>query len=286
MDGVAVPTNPLLPLAVVVSIFAVLAAYAARTARSGRTYDPRVARVGGLFSAWTLEAFYVPLRWVGTCLARTGLSPDFWTVVSVLVTGLTLPLAAMGYFGLAGVALLLGSAFDAIDGVVARERQQASDAGAMLDSFSDRYADAAPLVGLALFYRGSAWQLGLVLSTLVGSLLVSYARARAEGLGLQLPSGMMRRHERIIAIAAALILGPLFATDALVARLGQGPVTFAIVAAVGVLSNVAAIKLMLAARGLLVAQGRGARAPARQAAAKQPEPRSAGLSEPRPTAAE
>ncbi|WP_410962049.1 hypothetical protein, partial [Salmonella sp. SAL4359] len=65
----------------------------------------------------------------------------------------------------------------------------ASASGAVLDSFVDRAADAAPFVGLAIFYRGHVATLVIPLAALVASSLVSYARAKADGLGLVLPNG-------------------------------------------------------------------------------------------------
>lgn len=243
------PTNTLIALAVLCAALAFPAAYTVRIVRAGRTQDPRIARLGGLLGRWTIEAFYWPLRKFGTALARTGLSPDFWTILSVLVTAFTLPLAALGHFALTGFALLLGAALDALDGVVARERGVASSAGAMLDSFVDRYADAVPLIGLALYFRGSAWHLLMILVALVGGQAVSYARARAEGLGAKnLPSGIMRRHERITILALALLVGPLFSVPTLAELIGPQPLTFAPVALMGLLSHLAALQLLLKAR--------------------------------------
>lgn len=246
-----VPFEAALSLALVASVVVALLAHGLRVVAVGRDPDPRLAGLRGPLAGFVAEAAYRPLRGVGRLLARTGLSPDVWTLVSALVTGLSLPLAATGRLAAAGVALLVGAAFDAIDGVVARQQGVASPAGAMLDSFVDRYADAAPLVGLALFFRASALRLAVVLATLVGSMLVSYARARAEGLGLDLPSGLMRRHERVVALVVALLAAPLFDGPALAAIAGPAPVTFALVALTGVLSNVAAVQLLAAARARL-----------------------------------
>jgi len=107
------------------------------------------------------------------------------------------------------VCVALGGALDVLDGMVARIEGRASAAGAVLDSVTDRVADAAPLVGLALLYRGSDAGLLVVLAALGASFLLSYARARADLHGLRLPDGPMRRHERIVCLVVALLLGPL-----------------------------------------------------------------------------
>ncbi len=107
-------------------------------------------------------------------------------------------------------ACCFGAAFDALDGIVARARGLSSDAGEVLDAVVDRYADAAPLLGLAVYYRASLPALLLVLCALLGSMLVSYVRAKSEAMSLSLPGGLMRRHERIAYLTAGLLLGPLW----------------------------------------------------------------------------
>ena len=83
-------------------------------------------------------------------MSRTGVSPDALTLISLVISGASLPFAALGLLPAAGASLLFGAAFDALDGIVARERGVASDAGEVLDAVVDRYADAAPLLGLAV----------------------------------------------------------------------------------------------------------------------------------------
>jgi CDP-diacylglycerol--glycerol-3-phosphate 3-phosphatidyltransferase len=154
----------------------------------------------------------------------------------------------------AGASLLFGAAFDALDGIVARERGLASDAGEVLDAVVDRYADAAPLVGLAVYYRASVPALLLVLIALVGSIQVSYVRAKSEAMALTLPGGLMRRHERIAYLTAGLLLGPLWQMAGVPLQM---PLTLLAVAVVALVSNLAAVQLTRAARIALVEQGRG-----------------------------
>jgi CDP-diacylglycerol--glycerol-3-phosphate 3-phosphatidyltransferase len=134
--------------------------------------------------------------------------------------------------------------------VVARECKVASDAGEMLDAVVDRYADVFPLVGVAIFYRETTWQLGIVLVTLVGSMMVSYVRAKAETFNLKLAAGLMRRPERIAYLCAALLLGPLLSSW-FVPGATSRPITLGILAVVGVVSNFAALRLLLEARSEL-----------------------------------
>jgi CDP-diacylglycerol--glycerol-3-phosphate 3-phosphatidyltransferase len=236
----------------------VLAAYGVRVAVAGRALDPRVQRESStvLLGRFPIEAFHWALRGVGRAVSRSGVSPDTLTLISLVVSSASLPLAALGMLPASGAALLFGAAFDALDGIVARERGVASDSGEVLDAVVDRYADAAPLMGLAVFYRASVPALVLVLVALVGSMLVSYVRAKSEAMGLSLPGGLMRRHERIAYLTAGLLLGPLLH---LASSPVEAPITLLAVAVVAIVSNIAAVALTRAARVALVEQGRGPR---------------------------
>jgi CDP-diacylglycerol--glycerol-3-phosphate 3-phosphatidyltransferase len=131
---------------------------------------------------------------------------------------------------------------------VARASGCDGSAGSMLDAVVDRVADAAPFVGLAIFYRDRTATLVVPLSALVASSLISYARAKAETLGLDLPSGPMRRHERIAYLALGLLLGPLVPAYRGVAC----PATLAIVALIALLSLGSSLLLMVRARTALL----------------------------------
>jgi CDP-diacylglycerol--glycerol-3-phosphate 3-phosphatidyltransferase len=219
----------------------VLAAYAARVASVGRHENARLAGVRGtrLLGRYPIEAFHWIATGVGRKLARAHVTPDALTWSSLALTALTLPLAALGHFEAAGAVLLVGASFDVLDGIVARELGAASDAGEMLDSVVDRYADACCLVGLGFYYHDSAWRLGIVFLALLGSTMVSYVRAKAEKFRLSLPDTLMRRAERVVYLALALLLGSAVPND-IVTILG--------VAMIAALSNVAAVQLLLRAR--------------------------------------
>ncbi len=234
----------------------VLVAYGVRVAIAGRVLDARVQRDSStvLLGRFPIEAFHWALRAVGGNVARTGVSPDTLTLISLLISGASLPLAALGMLPAAGACLLFGAAFDALDGIVARARGLSSDAGEVLDAVVDRYADAAPLLGLAVYYRASLPALLLVLCALLGSMLVSYVRAKSEAMSLSLPGGLMRRHERIAYLTAGLLLGPLWQMASIPVQM---PLTLLAVAVVAVVSNLAAVQLTRATRVALVGLGRG-----------------------------
>jgi CDP-diacylglycerol--glycerol-3-phosphate 3-phosphatidyltransferase len=141
-------------------------------------------------------------------LGRLGLTPNALTVIGALLTASVGLLIAQGWFIAAGVCLFLFSVTDTLDGALARATNRVSVFGAFLDSVCDRYAEAAIFLGLVWWYQASADTLGVVLAylALVGSLMVSYARARAEGVGLQIAEvGWFQRPERIIALGIGLL---------------------------------------------------------------------------------
>jgi len=111
----------------------------------------------------------------------------------------------------AGLAFLVGSILDIFDGAIARSRGEAGPRGAFIDSTLDRIAEAAVMAAIALvFARGHhEVAIGAVFAALAFSFLTSYARARAEALGLDGIAGFMARAERVVLIGAALVFAPL-----------------------------------------------------------------------------
>jgi len=111
----------------------------------------------------------------------------------------------------AGVAFLLGSILDVFDGAIARSKGEDGPRGAFIDSTFDRIAEAAVLTAIALVFAQDGNELALVavFVALVGSFMTSYARARAEALGLDGTSGLMARAERVVLLGASLLFAPL-----------------------------------------------------------------------------
>jgi CDP-diacylglycerol--glycerol-3-phosphate 3-phosphatidyltransferase len=141
-------------------------------------------------------------------LGRLGLTPNALTVIGAVLTACVGILIAQGWFIAAGLGLWLFSATDTLDGALARATNRVSVFGAFLDSVCDRCAEAAIFLGLVWWYQSSGNTRGVVLAylALVGSLMVSYARARAEGVGVQIAEvGWFQRPERIIALGVGLL---------------------------------------------------------------------------------
>jgi phosphatidylglycerophosphate synthase len=115
---------------------------------------------------------------------------------------------ARGQVRLGGLFLLISGVVDMLDGAVARVSGGESRFGALLDSTIDRYAEIAVYLGLAILYRGSIETLTGVILALCGSLMVSYVKARAEGLGLSCNVGMLQRPERLVILMVGAFIGP------------------------------------------------------------------------------
>jgi CDP-diacylglycerol--glycerol-3-phosphate 3-phosphatidyltransferase len=146
---------------------------------------------------------------IGRVLGRLGISPNTLTVTGYLLSLLVMYVLSTGRLRSGGFLLVAAALFDALDGTVAREMRQTSKFGAFFDSVMDRFSEATVLMGLILHYLRSGGQVevALIYVTIVGSLMVSYTRARAEGLGLECKTGILTRFERVAVLAIALIIG-------------------------------------------------------------------------------
>jgi len=177
-------------------------------------------------------------------LARTGITPNMMTLMSLVPALLSGVFAAYGALGWATVFLLLSGVFDMLDGPLARSTGTVSRYGALLDSTVDRITDAAPLLGLIVLYATSGWMAVVPAFTLLAAYTVSYVRARCEGLKVQLPPLWMRRGDRMALIAVAMLLS--FLSPAL---------TLVGIALTGILSVLAAADALRVARNVIDARG-------------------------------
>ena len=147
---------------------------------------------------------------LGRRLARSGLSPDVVTIVGTLgVSGAALGFFSRGVFFWGTLAITLFVFSDMLDGLIARARGTSSRWGAFLDSSCDRVADSAIFGSLAIWYAGHGNSLplaGAAINALAAGGVISYVKARAEGLGFECNTGFAERGERllIVLVAAAL----------------------------------------------------------------------------------
>jgi phosphatidylglycerophosphate synthase len=135
-------------------------------------------------------------------------APNILTIAGFLVTiiaAIVIPINLR----LGGILVLFGGVFDMLDGIVARTSGRTSKFGAFLDSVLDRYSDAFIFLSVTWYFaeRGRTTGALISLGTLVGAFLISYVRARAEGLGEECHTGIMERPERIVLLAFAAITG-------------------------------------------------------------------------------
>ena len=144
-------------------------------------------------------------------LSALRVRPDTLTVLGWALSLGSAVLFGLGYAQLAGVVMLLGGLFDALDGAVARESNRMSAFGAFLDSTLDRLSEAAIFVGIIFFYAAAArpYEALLAGAAMTFSLLTSYARARAEGLGIECQVGMLERAGRVVILSVLSIVGLL-----------------------------------------------------------------------------
>jgi CDP-diacylglycerol--glycerol-3-phosphate 3-phosphatidyltransferase len=169
-------------------------------------------------------------------LGAMGLTPNMLTLIGFFaMCGIGVVLA-LGNFALGGALIVAAGIFDALDGTLARLTNRVTQFGAFLDSTTDRFAEGAVYFGIMYWYlqRGMTFVAYLIFFTLLGSLMVSYARARAEGIGVEMKEGLMTRFERI----ALLVIGLL-----LTAAFGDPPILI-VLAILAVFTNVTAVQRM------------------------------------------
>jgi len=161
---------------------------------------------------------FLPRTWIAATLAfferisvffvRLRITPNTLSLLGLLAG------AAVGFLFFlnepvwAGLAVIVCGFLDVLDGKVAVQANQRSRYGAIFDSSLDRYSEFLILMGLAWHFRTS-WVLWVVFFGFLGSTMVSYTRARAEGLGFDCKVGIMQRAERMVLLATASILGAI-----------------------------------------------------------------------------
>ncbi|MBK9069223.1 MAG: CDP-alcohol phosphatidyltransferase family protein [Gemmatimonadetes bacterium] len=160
------------------------------------------------------RVFYGLTRPMVEGLIRAGIRPNVITTIGTLLVVASAVAFGLGHVRLGGLLYLLSGVVDTLDGAVARANQQVTRFGAFYDSTLDRVGDGATFMGIAVFYLlapdGSVAhrELAIIISmvAIIASLLVSYARARAEGLGIDCKVGMVQRAERIVGLSLPTLL--------------------------------------------------------------------------------
>jgi CDP-diacylglycerol--glycerol-3-phosphate 3-phosphatidyltransferase len=163
------------------------------------------------FGEMRTAAGRVIVKPIAPLLARAGITPNVLTVIGLAINLASAVLVALGYFLAGALVILFSGLFDLLDGAVARYTQKTTRFGALLDSTFDRVQEGALYFALAWFFLnlGQPVEVFLSFGAMVGSFLVSYVRARAEGLGIECKEGLFTRPERVILLALGLIINQM-----------------------------------------------------------------------------
>ncbi len=171
------------------------------------------------------ERYLRTIRPLGNLFARTGIHPNILSASGLILSAIAGLIYSHGLFFWAAWVVVLAGICDSLDGQIARQTNKRSAFGAFFDSTLDRYSDMFFLIGLAYHFAGgqdflglhgagvsvesSPWTVMVISLAMSGSFMVSYTRARAEGLGMECKRGLMQRPERIILLIIGSLLGSI-----------------------------------------------------------------------------
>jgi phosphatidylglycerophosphate synthase len=189
--------------------------------------------LGSSVRAW----YYSNLDPFVRLFAERGVKPMAITYAQIAASLLTALAYAVGLIYTAGFLVLFTGTLDILDGKVARLTNGDSRRGAFLDSVIDRYAEFFGYVGLIIFF-GAGWRVWATLFAVLGGMMVSYTRARAEGLGVRCEVGLLQRPERFVLLG----LGSIFSSIVVHVGGGDHELLAAVVLALAVLSNITAVQ--------------------------------------------
>jgi phosphatidylglycerophosphate synthase len=204
MDRLAILAPALIPAAyMIVMLVVYVLRWALGRPPEVEAFDRR--RASEVFGPFLTHYFF----WILQPVLRLGVA---WRISANALTAASLICAAGAglaiathHLATAGWLYIFAGAFDVLDGRLARATQTQTRAGAFLDSVADRWGELFVLSGFVWFLRDSPWQAAAVLA-IVGSMMVSYTRARGEGVGLELRQGAMQRAERIALVAMGTLI--------------------------------------------------------------------------------
>jgi CDP-diacylglycerol--glycerol-3-phosphate 3-phosphatidyltransferase len=181
------------------------------------------------------ERYFKIVGPVADLFARAGIHPNVLSIAGLLLSIAAGLIYCHGSFFWAAWVVVLAGICDTLDGSIAMQTNKKSDFGAFFDSTLDRYSDMFLFIGLAYYFAGghpfltslqtggapevSPWTVAAIIFAIAGSFMVSYTRARAEGLGMECKAGMMQRPERITLLVIGSLLGAIPAIGLLLLKL-------------------------------------------------------------------
>ena len=193
--------------------------------------NPKNRLLSAVPEKW-IRGFLGSLDGLADVLVRCGIGPNLITLFALLAGLAAGMLYAFNSPAWAAVLIFVCGALDVIDGKVAVKAGKKSLYGAIFDSTLDRYSEFFIYFGLAYYFRGR-WAMWIPFFTFLGSTMVSYTRARAEGLGIECRVGFMQRAERMILLVSGTIIGMIFEVF--------DPAMIVVLTVIAVVSNVTAI---------------------------------------------
>ena len=163
--------------------------------------------------AWSFEmylrkTFKGVIDPIAAFFLKLGLTPNAITIIGLILAAVAAFLVATNRMLFGGLVLLVGAPLDVVDGAMARQLGEPSKFGAFFDSVIDRYAELFVLLGLLIHFTINDHMMGSILAfaAAIGSVMVSYNKARAEALGFTAKTGILTRVERIIVMVFFLII--------------------------------------------------------------------------------
>ena len=187
---------------------------------ASREHARELRRGASVLPPWVKEAGRLTLLPVVRLAAAMHLTPNTITVIGLLLTLAAAGLIGAGWLLVGAAVLTVGSLLDAVDGALARAQGGGTAFGGFLDSTLDRASEAIVYAGIATWFLGTLeeplWPVLAAFGALSGSFIVSYARARAEGIGLHASVGLAPRTERLVLVIVGLALAGLGFTAVLI----------------------------------------------------------------------
>jgi CDP-diacylglycerol--glycerol-3-phosphate 3-phosphatidyltransferase len=191
----------------------------------------------------TISAILTPLA---QAIVSLGITANMITLFGLLVNLVAAYYLATERLVVAGLLILFGASFDMIDGAVARARTSTNSSGALLDSVIDRYSEAVIFLGALIYFHHLQNFFGVVLvfAAVIGSILVSYVRARAEGLQIECKVGLMQRPERIVLLALGVLIQGVIPEQYAFLQ-SKGIILFGVFALLAVTAHITAIQRLV-----------------------------------------
>jgi CDP-diacylglycerol--glycerol-3-phosphate 3-phosphatidyltransferase len=180
---------------------------------ASRQHARDLARGASIVPGWVKQAARAILAPIVRLALALRLTPNTITVIGLAIVVVASALVGLGWLLIGAAILTAGSLLDAVDGALARARGGGTPFGAFFDSTLDRAAEAIVFVGVAAYFMRFSgdpfWPVVACLVALAASFMVSYARARAEGIGLDAEVGLAPRTERLVLVIAGIALAGL-----------------------------------------------------------------------------